>query len=240
VATSVLPDVRPASGDSEQQREYRSGELPIRMIEEFIHHPYWYEGRGDSGAAKSFWDRDAWEEIFKRDAASGYNSVFYWVEPWVIHQWQTWFIRHRDYPEARELKPQQQEGVIEQLKWIFAKAHEFGLKNYVKHMCIVTTPSFARAHGMAEDMPVSDTVDWRHNLTHRAWGETFEKMWHFGVRNELTRAFTEATLAELFQTYDDLDGLMGELGEALPGKRSSWFHEAIVPGLKRSGRITSQ
>ena len=26
------------------------------------------------------------------------------------------------------------------------------------------------------------------------------------------------------------------LGEALPGKRSRWFREAVVPGLRRSGR----
>src|SRR5438874_2144948 len=58
----------------------------------------------------------------------------------------------------------------------------------------------------------------------------------FGVRNERARAFTEAAVAELFQTYADLDGLHGGLGEALPGKRSTWYREAIAPGLKRSGR----
>ena len=26
------------------------------------------------------------------------------------------------------------------------------------------------------------------------------------------------------------------MGEAVPGKRSTWYHEAIVPGLKASGR----
>jgi hypothetical protein len=57
-----------------------------------------------------------------------------------------------------------------------------------------------------------------------------------GVRNELTRAFTEAATAEVFQTYKDLDALYGGMGEALPGKKRAWFKEAIAPGLKRSGR----
>jgi hypothetical protein len=58
----------------------------------------------------------------------------------------------------------------------------------------------------------------------------------FGVRNKLTREFTQVSITELFRTYADLDGLYGGLGEALPGKRSTWYREAIVPGLLRSGR----
>ena len=44
-------------------------------------------------------------------------------------------------------------------------------------------------------------------------------------------------MAEAFQLYLDLDGLILNLGEAaLAGVRTSYFKEAIVPGLRRSGR----
>jgi hypothetical protein len=72
-------------------------------------------------------------------------------------------------------------------------------------------------------------VDFRHNLKGQMGPA-------FGVRDRQTRAFTEAAIADLFQTYPDLDGLDGGLGEALPGKRSAWYREAIAPGLRRSGR----
>ena len=91
----------------------------------------------------------------------------------------------------------------------------------------MTTPAFAKAHALV-GLPVSTSVDFRHTLA--------EMGPHFGVRNELTRAFTEAAVAELFETYPDLDGLHGAMGEAVPGKRSTWYREAIVPGLKASGR----
>ena len=94
---------------------------------------------------------------------------------------------------------------------------------------IATTSAFARAHGMDEDMPESESVDWRHNMKETMGAQ-------YGVRNEWTRAYTEAAIAELFQIYEDLDGLNGGMAESLPGKKSSWFAEAVVPGLQRSGR----
>src|SRR5262249_8382708 len=82
--------------------------------------------------------------------------------------------------------------------------------------------------GLDKEMPVSTTVDYRHNLKGHLGPA-------FGVRNKLTREFTEAAIAELFRMYADLDGLYGGLGEALPGKRGSWYREAVAPGRKGSG-----
>src|SRR5262249_34273893 len=130
--------------------------------------------------------------------------------------------------EARELTAEQSDKLQKHVAWIFARAHELGLKNLLFSYFIVTTPAFARAHGMDRELPVSATVDFRHNL--KDMGH------HFGVRNEATRKFTEAAVAELFRTFKDLDGLYGAMGEAVPGKRSTWYQEAVVPGLKRSGR----
>src|SRR5262249_12895081 len=103
-----------------------------------------------------------------------------------------------------------------------------GAKNFLFTYFVVTTPAFAKAHGMDKDLPVSSTVDFRHNL--KDMGPLF------GVRNELTRAYTEAAIAEVLKTYPDLDGLFGGLAEALPGKKSTWYREAVVPGLVRSKR----
>ena len=77
-------------------------------------------------------------------------------------------------------------------------------------------------------MTVSETVHGNHN------NPALEFRW--GVRTELTRAYTEAAIAELLQTYPNLDGLMGAMGESMPGKRSTWYRDAVVPGILRAGR----
>lgn len=201
--------------------------LELRIGRETLHNPFWYARQGRAAEARRFWDREAWDRVLRALAAERYNAILYWVEPWSKHGWQTFLIRHQKYPEARDLKAEEYNRAIEQVNWIFHRAHELGLKNILFTYSIVTTPAFAKAHHLA-GLPVSESVDFRHTLA--------EMGPHFGVRNELTRAFTEAAVAELFQTYPDLDGLHGAMGEAVPGKRSTWYREAIVPGLKASGR----
>jgi hypothetical protein len=201
----------------------------LRMGVEQLRNPYWYEGHGQPEEARQFWDRGAWEQRLKAWSAEGYNAILYWVEPWTEHAWQTFLIRHTEMPEARELTPEQSDRIIRHVNWIFRRAHKLGLKNYLFSYFVVTTRAFARARGLDREMPPSPSVDHRHNM--RGPME-----FHFGVRNEATRAFTEAAVAELFRTYRDLDGLNGGMGEALPGKRSAWFREAIAPGLKRLPR----
>jgi hypothetical protein len=201
--------------------------LELRIGSETLRNPYWYAANGHAEEARQFWDRKVWDRVLTQWAAEEYNAILYWIEPWNKHAWQTFLIRHKEFPEARDLTAEQYDKVIEHVNWIFHRAHEHGLKNLLFTYSIVTTPAFAKAHGL-ERLPVSPTVDFRHTL---------EEMGpHFGVRNERTRAFTEAAVAELFQTFPELDGLSGAMGEAVPGKRSTWYKEAIVPGLLRSGR----
>jgi hypothetical protein len=206
----------------------RARALGVRIGVETLRNPYWYEENGRPEEAKQFWDKEHWDRVLRGWAAEGYNHVLYWVEPWNKHAWQTFLIRHAEHPEARELTPEQSGKLQKHVAWIFGRAHELGLKNLLFSYFIVTTPAFARAHGMDRELPVSAAVDFRHNLK--------EMGFHFGVRNEATRKFTEAAVAELFGTFKDLDGLYGAMGEAVPGKRSTWYREAVVPGLKRSGR----
>ena len=198
------------------------------MRAEQLRNPYWYAAHGDAEAARQFWDMAYWDRVLETLADEGYNAVLFLPEPWQGHAWQTFLIRHDEFPEARDMPVEDYDRVIAQVRRIFARAHELGLKNFLWSYFSVTTPAFARAHGFDRALPVSETVDHRHNLP--------EMGFHYGVRNEQTRAFTEAAVAEVFRTYADLDGLCGGMGEALPGKRSTWFREAIVPGLKRCGR----
>jgi hypothetical protein len=216
---------RPDAGSDQSALHPRS--LELRIGRETLRNPFWYADEGRTEEARQFWDRAAWDRVLRAWAAEQYNAVLYWVEPWSKHGWQTFLIRHQKFPEARDLKPEQYDRAIEQVNWIFHRAHELGLKNILFTYSIVTTPAFAKAHGLV-GLPVSESVDFRHTLA--------EMGPHFGVRNELTRAFTEAAVAELFQTYPELDGLHGAMGEAVPGKRSTWYQEAIVPGLKATGR----
>jgi hypothetical protein len=216
-----------------QDRDPLSPSAPVKTLDvrigvETLRNPYWYAENGHEAEAKQFWDRDHWDRVLRGWAAEGYNHVLYWVEPWNKHAWQTFLVRLKEHPEAHELSTERAEKLEKHVAWIFRRGHELGLKNLLFSYFIVTTPAFAKAHGMDRKLPVSSSVDFRHNLEHMGY--------HFGVRNEATRKFTDAAIAELFQTYDDLDGLYGAMGEAVPGKRSTWYREAVVPGLKRSGR----
>jgi hypothetical protein len=215
------------SPSSDPDDAQRSAVLELRIGSETLRNPYWYADNGRQQESSQFWDTTAWDSAFHRWAEEGYNAILYWIEPWNKHAWQTFLIRHSEFPEARDLTLEQYDRVIEHVNWIFRRAREHGLKNILFTYSIVTTPAFAKAHGL-ERLPVSAAVDFRHTLADMGP--------HFGVRSELTRAFTEKAVVELFQTYPELDGLSGAMGEAVPGKRSTWYKEAIVPGLKRSGR----
>jgi hypothetical protein len=201
--------------------------LEMRVGVETLRNPYWYADQGFHAEADRFWDKTEWDRILRAWADEHYTALIFWIEPWNKHGWQTFLIRHERYPEARGLTDEQSSRLIEHLNWIFHRAHELGLKNLLFTYSIVTTPEFAAAHGL-ENLPVSESVDFRHTL--REMGP------HFGVRNKLTAEFTRAAIAELFATYPDLDGLYGTMGEAVPGRRSGWYREAIAPGLKASGR----
>jgi len=230
LAMVLLWGPRPASVAARGQRQAGpAAALDVRMGVEQLRNPYWYERHGQPEQASRFWDKKHWERALEAWSQDGYNAVLYWVEPWTETAWQAFLIRHKEFPEARELTRAQSDRVIGQVNWIFHKAHELGLKNFLFTYHIVTTTAFAKAHGMDEQMAVSASVDFRHNLKGQMGPA-------FGVRNRWTRAFTEAAIAEVFRTYPELDGLNGGMAEAVPGKKSSWYREAVAPGLRRCGR----
>jgi hypothetical protein len=208
--------------------------LEFRALMELFWHPYFPE----PNAPKTFFDKAAWKKIHSNAAACGYNTIVYFMCPWPEFCWHNFILRYDFAPEARDYSLEQHEAIIEQTSWIFRQAHAYGLKNFLYDQTIYTTKAWARAHDLEKDLPVSDTVDSRHNFERKGLAglAPIERMYHTGVRSELTRKFTEDAIAELFEIYPEMDGLYGTMGEPLPGKRSTWFKEAIAPGLKRTGR----
>lgn len=202
----------------------------VRIAITSLNNPF-YESKDATGTKErdaAYWanDRQWWDNFLTQTQANGYNAVVYYPNPWMETQWPSFMIRNRDYPEARDVSPDQAEQMIEHVTWIFAKAKERGIKNFLFNMCVYTPMAFARAHGYDKEMTPSPTVSGYHNHLGHSWG----------VRSELTRNYSIAAITELLETYPDLDGMMGTMGESMPGKRSTWYKEAIVPALKRSGR----
>jgi hypothetical protein len=207
VAIYDLPDPRPKS-------TWHSGYFSL------------FDARKDHRYDGDFWDRERWDKYFTLWSREGYNTVF-WYGPNELMTGDQMLVRFNEFPEARELSGEQSEKIIGQVKWLFHRAKELGMKNILYGDFIHYTQAFEIAHGLDKAMPKSPDLMWVYrdilNL-------------HCGVRNELTRKYTEALIHEICTTYEDLDGFNAPMGECCPGDRSTFYKEAIVPGLKRSGR----
>jgi hypothetical protein len=127
----------------------------------------------------------------KRLCEEGFNAVV-WTGPnelWVPAPHA--IIRHREFPEARELSPDDNELAIDYMKAVFTAAKRLGLKNFLYTLCIWYTPAFEISHGYDKPLPVSMTVNISQNLGWPVVGGAT----NCGVRNELTRKYTEAVFA---------------------------------------------
>ena len=185
-----------------------------------------FDARKDRRYDGDFWDRDRWNKYLTLWSKEGYNAVF-WYGPNELMTGDQVLVGFKEFPEAREIPPEQSAKIIDQMKWLFHRAKELGMKNFLYGDFIHYTRAFEQAHGLDKPMPKSPDVYW-------VYRDTLQ--YHCGVRNETTRRYTEALIHEICTTYEDLDGFNSPMGECLPGDRSTFYAEAIVPGLKRSGR----
>ena len=182
----------------------------------------------------SFWNQDYWDHYLRLWSEEGFNAVV-WLGPnetgASAQGSDHLLLRHEEFPEARELSSEENEEIIMQMKWLLRRAKDLGMRNFLYTHLVWVTPAFARAHDIDEPMPVSPTVSRFHN---EQYGPAVYP--NCGVVNEWTRAYTEAIYAEFPRLYEDLDGFWAPIGESLPGDRAAFYREAVVPGLKRSGR----
>jgi hypothetical protein len=230
----------PSQSISPATRLAQSGSLEIRGImamyslpdprPQSIWHNYEdffsFDPRKDHRYDGDFWDKERWDHYLRLWSGEGYNAVF-WYGPNELMTGDQVLVRFQEFPEARELAPADSARIIAQVKWLFRHAKELGMKNFLYGDFIHYTRTFEKAHGLDKPMLKSPDVYWVYRD---------QLHYHCGVRNEITRRYTEALIHEICTTYEDLDGFDAPMGECVPGDRSTYFREAIVPGLKRSGR----
>src|SRR5690606_23105535 len=104
---------------------------------------------------------------------------------------------------------------------IFSMARERGIDTYIMPFNIFVTPEFSRAHNVAMN-----------NLDHH----------HFvdGDTSEIVKRYTRECVAQMLREYPDLTGIGLTLGEGMggmtPQQREDWMKEAIIEGIRLSGR----
>ena len=187
---------------------------------------FFFDARKGHRYDGDFWDRDRWDGYLTLWSREGYNAVF-WYGPNELMTGDQVLVRFAEFPEAREIPVEQSERIIAQMKWLFHRARSLGMKNFLYGDFIHYTRTFEKAHGLDKPMPKSPDVYWVYRD---------QLHYHCGVRNEITRRYTEALILEICTTYEDLDGFNAAMGECVPGDRSTFYSQAIVPGLMRSGR----
>jgi hypothetical protein len=185
-----------------------------------------FDARKDRRYDGDFWDQERWNKYLSLWSQEGYNAVF-WYGPNELMTGDQILVNFNEFPEAREISAEQSAKIIGQVKWLFRRAKELGLKNFLYGDFIHYTRAFEQAHGLDKPMPKSPEVYWVYRD---------QLGYHCGVRNETTRKYTEALIHEICTTYENLDGFNAPMGECCPGDRSTFYKEAIVPGLKRSRR----
>jgi hypothetical protein len=185
-----------------------------------------FDARKDHRYDGDFWDKGRWEKYLQLWSQEGYNAVWWYGRNELMTGDQL-YVSFREFPEAREISAEESDKCIQQVKWLFRRAKELGMKNIIYGDFLHYTRAFEKAHGLDRPMPKSPSVYsvYRDELSIPC-----------GVRNELTIRFTQSVIHEICTTYEDLDGFYAPMGECVPGERSTFYSEAVIPGLKRSGR----
>jgi hypothetical protein len=181
----------------------------------------------------NFWDKEAWDQRLRQWSGDGFNAIVWWGYN-ELQNGRHALIRFEELPEAREVPADENEQIIQQMKWLFGRAKSLGMQNFLYPILIAYTNAYSKAHGLDKPMATSPTVSNFHTVGYGGGGAGAQ--FDVGVRNDATRKFIESAFAEMIKTYDDLDGFYGPMGEAVPGDKSTYFQEAVLPGLNRSGR----
>ena len=186
-----------------------------------------------------FWNQEYWTQRLQELRTEGFNAIV-WYGPNELTNGRQLLVRHERFPEARDLSKSESERLIAQMQWLFREANNLGIQNFLLVQHIFYTKSFAEAHNLLDSRPLSKSVShWQRDGYPEFWprkGQGGSVLRHCGIRNELTIEYTRAVYEEVIELYPELDGFWGYQGEPLPGERSSFFKQAILPALKASKR----
>src|ERR1017187_1223618 len=133
---------------SARERADAASQRPIsfRAIIASYSHPLHKPSSGQD----DFWNRDQWAERLGLWSAEGYNAVV-WLGPSEFGATADGadhlILRLKEFPEARQLSMEENERVINQMKWLFRKAKDMGMKNFLYTSSVWYTQAFAKAHG---------------------------------------------------------------------------------------------
>ena len=197
--------------------------LEFRAILAGYSHPRKADRHDFMGTDGHFWDRDLWDKYLTLWSDEGYNAIV-WIganETGASAQGgHHILLRHDEFPEAREMPADENEEIIEQMRWLLRRAKDLGMKNFLYSHLVWVTPAFAKAHGLDVPMPISPTVAKFHN---QQYGPAIYP--NCGVVNDLTRAYTEGGLCRVSSP------VRGS-GWLLCGDRrgASWQQEQVLSG----------
>src|SRR5438876_356874 len=83
----------------------------------------------------------AWNRTLTEWSREVFN-VAIWLGPGEVSTGDHALSRFREFPEARELSPDDNEKSIAQMQWLFRKAKEFGMRNFLYTTVIHYTQAF--------------------------------------------------------------------------------------------------
>jgi hypothetical protein len=135
-----------------------------------------------------------------------YNTIFFWNG----HPFP-YFLPLAKYPEARALNDQELKRNIDQLQWFTREADRRGIWTVFHFYNIHVSPAFAKAH-QAEGVHLQNPAS-----------------------TPLLEAYTRYCVREFVNSYPSV-GLMLTAGEALHVKSEEWVRDAVVEGIKETGK----
>ncbi len=153
-----------------------------------------------------FFDKALMLEYLDQLVENRYNTIFFWNG----HPFP-YFLPLGKYPEARALGDQELKRNIDQLQWFAREADRRGIWTVFHFYNIHVLPAFAKAHE-AERVHVQNPASTR-----------------------LLEAYTRYCVREFVNSYPSV-GLMVTAGEALHINSEEWIRDAIIAGIKETGK----
>jgi hypothetical protein len=153
-----------------------------------------------------FFDRTLMLHYLDELVENRFNTVYFWNGHPFVY-----FLPLTKYPEARVLSDAELKRNMEQLSWFTREADRRGIWTVLHFYNIHVSVAFAKAHereGVHLQNPAS---------------------------TPLLEAYTRHCIKEFVNTYPSV-GLMLTAGEALHVKSEEWVRDAIIPGIKDTGK----